>query len=314
MKFILKLALSTTFLLPAYTLTAQRHLKTIIVDAGHGGTDVGAVGQYENSLRSREKDITLAISNKLVQTLKKAMPDVNVVPTRTTDVYQSVKEKAAIANQNKGDLFLCIHADAANLKTGKREIGQKTVTKYKVKKVGKGKKAKTIREPYEVQVPIYEYYKIPTARSGTSVWIFAAHKTSDKIKAIMNDEEIQFESAEDSSIAPLDFQTPVGRQIAQIYAKKYQEKSDRIAQLVNDEVEKTGRNALGVSQRQVGIWVLQATNMPAILIETGFISNPDDERYLNSEKGQQELADAITKAVLKYRDITESKHIAEASK
>jgi N-acetylmuramoyl-L-alanine amidase len=63
---------------------------------------------------------------------------------------------------------------------------------------------------------------------------------------------------------------------------------------------------LGISQRQKGIWVLQATNMPAILIETGFINNPEDERYLNSETGQQELAEAITKAVQRYKLQVES--------
>ncbi|MEX0635304.1 MAG: N-acetylmuramoyl-L-alanine amidase, partial [Ferruginibacter sp.] len=56
-----------------------------------------------------------------------------------------------------------------------------------------------------------------------------------------------------------------------------------------------------VNQRQVGIAVLQATNMPAILIETGFINNPEDERYINSEAGQQELAEAITQAVKRYK-------------
>ena len=71
--------------------------------------------------------------------------------------------------------------------------------------------------------------------------------------------------------------------------------------MVNDEIDATGRPALGVNQRQTGIWVLQATNMPAILIETGFINNPEDERYLNSEAGQQELAEAITKAVIRYK-------------
>jgi N-acetylmuramoyl-L-alanine amidase len=71
--------------------------------------------------------------------------------------------------------------------------------------------------------------------------------------------------------------------------------------MVNEEVEDTGRPALGVNQRQKGIWVLQATNMPAILIETGFINNPEDEKYLNSDKGQQELAEAITRAVIRYK-------------
>jgi N-acetylmuramoyl-L-alanine amidase len=80
---------------------------------------------------------------------------------------------------------------------------------------------------------------------------------------------------------------------------------------VNDEVEKTGRTALGVNQRQTGIWVLQATNMPAILIETGFINNPEDERYLNSDAGQQELAESITKAVLRYRELVESPRLGK---
>ena len=67
-------------------------------------------------------------------------------------------------------------------------------------------------------------------------------------------------------------------------------------------MESSGRPALGVNQRQKGIWVLQATNMPAILIETGFINNPEDEKYLNSEKGQKELAEVITKSVIRYRE------------
>lgn len=286
---------------------SNKKLRTIIVDAGHGGNDVGAVGQYENSLRSKEKDVTLAIAMKTVAELKKKLPDVNVVPTRTSDVYQDPREKARIANENKGDLFLCIHADSGPLKTGRRQIGTRTVTRYKVTKKGKGKKAKKIRTPYTVEEPVYEYFKLPLTRNGTSVWIFAAHKTSDKLKAIMQEEgEFEIESGSDSTYNSFDFNTPEGRVLAQVYAKLYQEKSDRIATLVNEEVDKTGRPALGVNQRQKGIWVLQATNMPAILIETGFINNPDDERYLSSEKGQQELAEVITNAVLRYRAMLEA--------
>jgi hypothetical protein len=103
-----------------------------------------------------------------------------------------------------------------------------------------------------------------------------------------------------------DYKGPEGRTLAAIYAKRYQERSDRLATFVNEEVENTGRPALGVNQRQKGIWVLQATNMPAILVETGFINNPEDERYINSEKGQQELAVAITKAVKRYKAQVES--------
>jgi N-acetylmuramoyl-L-alanine amidase len=278
-------------------------IKTIIVDAGHGGKDVGATGQYENSLRSQEKEVTLAIALKLVAELKKQMPDIKVVPTRTTDIYQSPTEKAKIANENKGDLFLCIHADSGPLKQGRRQVGTRTVTRYKISYKGKGKKKKKIKTPYEVEEPVYEYFKMPLTRSGTSVWIFAAHKTSDKLKAIMGgDENFEIEAEGlDTLEKPFDFNSREGSIIAAIYAKRYQERSDRLATFVNDEVEQTGRQSLGVSQRQKGIWVLQATNMPAILIETGFINNPEDERYINSEKGQQELAEAITKAVQRYK-------------
>ena len=283
-----------------------KKLKTIIVDAGHGGDDFGAVGQYEHSLRSNEKDVTLGISLKLVDELKKQLPELNIIPTRTTDVFQNPVEKANIANNNKGDLFICIHADSGPLKTGRRQTGTKTVTRYKITYKGKGKKKKKISHPYSSVEPVYEYYKLPLERNGTSVWIFAAHKTSDKLKAIMKEEgqnetEFEIESGADSTLNNFDFNSPEGRAIAQIYAKRYQEKSDRLATLVNEEVDKTSRPALGVNQRQKGIWVLQATNMPAILIETGFINNPEDERYLNSDKGQQELAETITAAVIRYK-------------
>jgi N-acetylmuramoyl-L-alanine amidase len=291
-------------------LSAQtpKLIKTIIVDAGHGGTDVGASGQYENSLRSKEKDVTLAIALKLVDELKKQLPGIKVVPTRTTDIYQKPGEKAKIANEFHGDLFLCIHADSGPLKQGKRQVGTRMVTRYKITYTGKGKRKKKHKEAYEVEEPVYEYFKMPLTRSGTSVWIFAAHKTSDKLKAIMDgDENFEIEAdGVDSVESKFDFNSPQGRIIANIYASRYQFRSDRLATLVNEEVENTGRAALGVNQRRVGIWVLQATNMPAILIETGFINNPEDERYINSEKGQQELAEAITKAVQRYKAQVES--------
>lgn len=299
--------LFSSFVNDALAQTPKK-LKTIIVDAGHGGHDGGASGQYENSLRSKEKDVTLAISKKLVAELKRQLPELNIVPTRTTDIYQNPNEKARIANEHKGDLFLCIHADSGPLKTGRRQIGTRQVTKYKVTYTGKGKKRKKKSTPYQVTEPVYEYYKMPLTINGTSVYIFAAHKTSAKLSAIMKEVgEFEIETGEaDSSYNPVDFTTPEGRTIAQIYAKRYQEKSDRLASLVNEEVEKTGRNALGVNQRQVGIAVLQATNMPAILVETGYINNPEDERYLNSDKGQQELAEVITKAVIRYKQQLEN--------
>ena len=305
----------TLFSMQSCSQTPKK-LRTIIVDAGHGGTDPGATGQYENSLRSKEKDVTLAISKKVVAEMKKQMPELNIVPTRTTDIYQPVNDKARIANENKGDLFVCIHADSGPLKTGKRQIGTRTVTRHKVTYTGKGKNRKKKSTPYQVTEPVYEHFKMPLKANGTSVYIFAAHKTSAKLKAIMDEVgEFEIETNEsDSSYSQLDFSLPGNKTIAQIYAKRYQEKSDMLATMVNDEIERTGRAALGVNQRQMGIAVLQATNMPAILIETGFINNPEDERYLNDPKGQQELAEAITAAVKRYRDQLENTNRTVTSK
>ena len=284
-----------------------KKIKTIIVDAGHGGTDVGASGQYENSMRSKEKDVTLAISLKLVAELRKQFPEINIVPTRTTDIYHSVTEKAKIANDNKGDLFLCIHADSGPLKTGKRQVGTREETRYKITYTGKGKRKKKISTPYSVTVPVYEYFKIPLTRKGTSVWILAPHKAASKTSAIQKEfDEVDFENVNaDTSFKPLKTTSPEFKTLANIYAKRYFERSDRLATMVNDEIAETGREALGVFQRQVGIYVLQATNMPAILVETGFINTPEDERYINSPQGQQEIAEAITAAVKTYKDQVE---------
>jgi len=302
------------FVLAVSPAAAQtpKTLKTIIVDAGHGGKDYGAHGGYEGGLNTYEKNVTLGISNKLVEVLKKELPEVKVVPTRTTDIYQSPPEKADIANENKGDLFICIHADAVALQTGKRQIGSREETRYKVS--GKGKKRK--KTPYKVTVPVYQYYKLPSKRSGTSVWLFAAHKTDDKNKAVLKHElenvedEIEVGGGADSLLNEIDFSGPEYRMMAQVHAKRYQEKSIKLADLINEEIDETDRPALGTYQRAKGIWVLQATNMPAVLVETGFITNYNDERYLASEKGQQEIAECIARAVKRYKEQVEKGNIS----
>ncbi len=281
-----------------------RKIKTIIIDPGHGGEDHGAHGEYEGTLGSREKDITLAISMKLVAELKKQMPDVNILPTRTTDVFHDVRQKAKFANDNNGDLFVCIHADAVELKTGSRITGYKTETYYTTSHSGKGKSRKKIRTKHTREVPIRQYYKIPTTRKGTSTLILAAHKTDAKLKALEDGDFFKTEQ-NDSSIT-VNYDSPEWKASALLYSQNYFKRSYMLAEAVQEEVEKTGRNNLGVWQRQIGLHVLQATRMPAILIETGFIANYDDERYLNSEKGQQEIAEAITKALIRYRTSVET--------
>lgn len=278
-----------------------KKIKTIIIDPGHGGDDPGAHGEYEGTLGSKEKNIVLDISLKLVDILRKEMPDVRIIPTRTNDTTMSVREKAKFANDNHGDLFVCIHADAVALKTGYRITGYKNQTYYTHKYTGSGKNRKKITTKHTRKVPIKHYYKIPTERKGTSTLILVARQSADKVKAMENADMDFITESEDSTIS-MNYESPEWKAAAILYSQKYFRRSYQLANLVQEEVGKTGRPNLGVWQREKGLWVLHATQMPAILIETGFIANYDDERYLNSAKGQQEIAEAIARAIMKYRE------------
>jgi N-acetylmuramoyl-L-alanine amidase len=282
-------------------------IKTIIIDPGHGGSDPGTHGDYQGTLGSFEKNITLAISMKLVDDLKKAMPDVNIIPSRTTDVFMNVREKAQFANEHHGDLFVCIHADAvASLKTGSKIVGYKTEVYHTHHYVGKGKSRKKVYTRHTRRVAIRHYYKIPTSRKGTSTLILAARQTNDKIKAL-EEGDLGYNTEDDDSTANINYDSPEYKASALLYSQNYFRKSYQLASLIQQEVaDETGRPNLGVWQRQKGLWVLHATQMPAVLIETGFVDNYDDERYLNSEKGQDEIAQAITDALIKYRKMVET--------
>lgn len=82
-------------------------LKTIVIDAGHGGKDPGCSG-----FGSKEKDIALDVAIKLGEFIKQNMEDVKVIYTRKTDVFVELHERAAIANRNNADLFISIHVNS----------------------------------------------------------------------------------------------------------------------------------------------------------------------------------------------------------
>ena len=113
--------------------TQKQVLRKIVIDPGHGGSDGGAHGSF-----SSEKDIALGVSLKLEQMLHDEMPDVEIVMTRRTDVFNSVIQKANIANQARGDLFVCIHVNDAPPTRHSEVIGHHTETYY----TGKGSKKK----------------------------------------------------------------------------------------------------------------------------------------------------------------------------
>jgi N-acetylmuramoyl-L-alanine amidase len=312
LKYFTSIFLLLLFPLFALQTTAQnaKKIKTIIIDPGHGGSDPGAYSEYEGSLGTHEKNITLAIGLKVVSELQKQLPNTKVIPTRTTDITQPVTEKARFANDNHGDLFVSIHADAVTLRTAYRILGYKKARLTKTTYKGKGKKKKAIVTHYTATVPIKEFYKLPCDRKGTSTLIFAPWRADLKTKAMENS-DLLFETDQNDSGVVINYDNAEWKAAALLYTQNFFKKSYKLGSLVQKEIATMGREDLGVWQREKGIWVLQATQMPAILIETGFITNPDDERYLNSEQGQQELAEAIARAVIKYKDQVENPQAAK---
>jgi len=270
------------------TIMRPPKVKTIIIDAGHGGSDPGARGEY-----STEAQITLQIAKRLDTLLRAEMSGTKIVMTRNTDVYHSVTEKANFANRENGDLFVCIHVNAAP--------PRKTVTGYKSVPYYKGKGSK--RKKYYRKVPIYD--SSPNPAHGTSTYVWAADRSDEKAKGIIEDE--RYESTAEVMDIP-DVNSPEALIKARLWSQKFFKNSVKLASMIEDEFVNVGRKSMGVLQRNhMGIWVLQATNMPAVLIETGFITDKDEEAYLNSETGQIEMTRAIANAVLKYKVMVDGK-------
>ena len=271
----------------------QKLIKTLVVDAGHGmqenGGYHGAKGSY-----SYEDQICLAVSKQLVAQLKKEHPEIRIVETRPTERFVANYRRAEIANENKGDLFVCIHVNSAPPKKHSEITGYKTVTSY----TGKGKKKKKVTR----KVPQYRTWTTPNPAKGTETYIWGAHKNEDKEVAMRENASMMQEENFEANYGAIDPNAPEFIALSLIKTKQYFKRSATLAGFVQDEFAKVGRMDRDVRQRPVGIWVLQATAMPSILVETGFISNPEDEKYLNSKDGQLEIAECITRAVKSYID------------
>ena len=284
---------------------AQRpDIKTIVIDPGHGGVDVGAGGRY-----TREAMLALNISLKLREVMQKEMPDVRILMTRETDILPgnlSNKNAALIwranfANENNADLFISIHLNStpANQRYERKQVGTKQQTYYV--KQGKKKVAKTRT------VPVYERYRAPATVLGTQTYVLASDYYKGKVASAGRSSSIK-EYVDADSIGGMPELDPVEARIkAQQYAKYFFQKSLTLATYVEEEFANIGRYSWGVWQRDwagaQGIYVLTATQMPSILIETGFIDHPDDESFLDSAEGQELMAKSIINAVKRYREV-----------
>ncbi|HMP87017.1 MAG TPA: N-acetylmuramoyl-L-alanine amidase [Lacibacter sp.] len=271
-------------------------ISTIIIDAGHGfkGSLTARDGAF--GTEATEDEISYEVSKKVVAELQKIMPEVKVLESRPTPYFVTLKQRSDFANSNKGNLFVSIHCNYAPQRREVQRVGSRTETYYTK---GKGKSVKKTRV-----VPVYKTYYYPNPAHGTETYVFAAHKTDDKEDIILENGDI-FQNEKDDETINVNINDPVVKQQVALWTKQFFANSVKLATIVEEEFVTIGRNSRGVKQRQKGIWVLQATAMPSILIELGFLSHRPEEEFLMSHTGQQTMAESIARAINRYKELVE---------
>jgi N-acetylmuramoyl-L-alanine amidase len=223
-------------------------IKTVVIDAGHGGKDPGCHGASAN-----EKNVCLTIALKLGELIKKKFPEIKVVYTRDKDVFVELDERANIANKAKADLFICIHANSASPSA----YGAET---------------------YVLGLHRTESQQHVAERENST--IFLEDDKGEKYK--------EFDMSPDALIA------------RQIQLAVFLDQSILFAEKLQKEFKSIGRYDRGV--RQAGFLVLYKTTMPSVLIETGFLTNPNEEKFLADVDGQTKMANSMFAAFEKYKN------------
>ena len=244
--------------LPLLAGAATKTNFTLVIDAGHGGHDTGAVGAI-----SKEKNLTLKFALAFGRLVEQKCPDVKVVYTRKTDKFVELYRRAEIANQVNADLFISFHINA--LPRGRVARGFQTYTlgtsKRTCKKTG-------VLENLEV------------AKRENSV--------------------IFLEKDYQQTYHGYDPNSPESNIMFEFIQDKNMENSVELAKYMQKYVcQSTGRQDMGAQQDNLA--VLRLTSMPGCLIELGFISTRDEEKYMNSAAAESQYARGVFNAFLNYR-------------
>ncbi len=257
--------------------TQEYKIKTIVIDAGHGGRDGTTRGLY-----STEKDVALKTALHLGAAIEATMKDVEVIYTRSTDVFIPLYERIGIANNAKADLFISIHCNDMPLHR------TSVITGYKKNSRGK-------------RVPIRKtVYRKSTSTRGVETFVSGMGRLNEQDEVIKRENAAIFlEDNYKENYEGFDPNNPENYIILSLMKNTFRTQSLRLAKLVQDQYVNVGRVDRGVQEKSLA--VLARAGMPAILTEIGFISNPKEENYMNSKEGQEEITQCLLNAIQDYK-------------
>ena len=224
---------------------------TVVIDAGHGGHDTGAVGL---NLGVKEKDLNLAVAKRLADNIRTKYPEVKVILTRDTDVFLPLQQRADIVNKCKdtNKLFISIHTNAAENRNA----------------------------------------------CGAETFVLGTDRMDDNLDVAMRENSVM--KLEEDLTVYQGFDNSVESYIMfELMQHGYMENSMVFAEKVQNEFVGTLQRAnRGV--RQAAFWVLLQSACPGVLVEMGFVSNAEEEKWLASESGKAGIVKSIFTAFEKY--------------
>ena len=223
---------------------------TVVIDAGHGGHDTGAVGL---KMKVQEKDLNLTVAKQLAAKIQAKYPEVKVILTRDTDVFLPLQQRADIANKNHADLFISIHTNAAENRNA----------------------------------------------CGAETFILGTERMEDNLDVAMRENAVMKLEEDQTVYQGFDPNSVESYILFELMQNQYMDNSLVFAELVQNQFVGTLQRAnRGV--RQAAFWVLLKSACPSVLVEMGFLSNAEEEKWLASADGKTGIVNGIFDAFEKF--------------
>lgn len=238
-------------------------LKTVVIDPGHGGKDPGAPGKTS---KTSEKHIVLSVAKLLGQKITEAYPDVKVIYTRSTDSFVELNERAKIARRSRADLFISIHC---NSNKSARPYGAS------VHILGPKSKNKNNQKDY------FEVSQSVARRENSVILLEDDHETTYQ----------GFDPDSPESVISHNLMWNANYANSLLFASE--------VDAVFGKPPFRASSYTGIHQDT--FLLLWSANMPAALLELGFISNPEDYSLMSSSKGQEQIAQSLFNAFRNYK-------------